>query len=261
MKKKHTIKNSLLLSIIVLGSHLTLTVYGDSEVYRCVDANGSVLFTDQSANCGKSRGGKAPKSRKSTPSLPVSALGSVKIYKFVDEDGITHLSDRPSSSRYHLVYQGSGTLQPFSGGTYSAIAAIHRRYKDYQATIRDVATRYFLEPELLHAVIQAESAYNPNARSPKGAVGLMQLMPATAERYGVFDRADPESNIEGGSRYLRDLLDMFNGDKNLALAGYNAGENAVKRYGYQIPPYRETQNYVKIVMGLYQQHKQLQDNL
>jgi hypothetical protein len=259
MNKKNTFKMICLSGMIVLGNHLPLTVYGDNEIYRCTDVNGNVLFTDQSVHCGRERRGKTAKNKKSATAN--MDFGLVKIYKFIDEDGITHLSDRPSDSRYRLVYQGSGTLQPFSGGTYSAIAAIHRRYKDYQTTIQSVALRYFLEPELLHAVIQAESAYNPNARSPKGAVGLMQLMPATAERYGVFDRTDPESNIEGGSRYLRDLLDMFNGDKSLALAGYNAGENAVKRYGYQIPPYRETQNYVKIVMGLYQQHKQSQDNL
>ena len=129
------------------------------------------------------------------------------------------------------------------------------KYDDYNALIQDVATSTRLEPALLHAVIQTESAYNPKARSPKGAVGLMQLMPATARRFGVTDRTDATSNVYGGARYLRHLLNLFNNNLRLALASYNAGENAVKRYGNKIPPYRETKNYVKKVMRLYRAHQ------
>ncbi len=103
-------------------------------------------------------------------------------------------------------------------------------------------------PELLHAVIRAESAYQPNALSHAGACGLMQLMPATAKRFKVQNIWDPAENIEGGATYLRFLMDLFGNDLRLALAGYNAGENAVKRYDNQIPPYSETQNYVRKVL-------------
>jgi soluble lytic murein transglycosylase-like protein len=113
------------------------------------------------------------------------------------------------------------------------------------ATIVDAkAKKYKLIPELLHAVIEAESAYDPDAVSHAGAVGLMQLMPATAKRFGVTDRTSPTQSIEGGAHYLRVLLDYFDNDLTLAIASYNAGEGAVIKYGRKIPPYRETQNYV-----------------
>jgi soluble lytic murein transglycosylase-like protein len=117
--------------------------------------------------------------------------------------------------------------------------------------IRKVAKKAKLSPELLHAVIQAESSYNPKAKSSAGAVGLMQLMPGTASRYGVTNIWDPSQNLEGGARYLRDLLDMFKNNLRLALAAYNAGENAVKKYGNRIPPYPETQKYVRKVLDFY----------
>jgi soluble lytic murein transglycosylase-like protein len=102
--------------------------------------------------------------------------------------------------------------------------------------------------DLLHAVIRAESAYVSNARSTAGACGLMQLMPETARRFKVRDIWDPQDNIHGGAAYLRFLLDLFDNDLSLALAGYNAGENAVIKYGYQIPPYPETETYVRRVL-------------
>jgi len=104
---------------------------------------------------------------------------------------------------------------------------------------------------LVHAVIQTESAYNSSAQSPKGAVGLMQLMPDTARRFGVIDRNDPDQNVDGGTRYLKYLITLFNPNIDLAVAAYNAGENAVIRYNNSIPPYPETQNYVKQVLALY----------
>ena len=117
--------------------------------------------------------------------------------------------------------------------------------------INDAARAYGLDPKLVHAVIRAESGYNTNAVSSKGAVGLMQLIPATAQRYGVQDSYDPGQNIQGGTRYLRDLLKMFNGNMELAIAGYNAGENAVIRAGHRIPPYPETMAYVPKVLSFY----------
>jgi len=115
-----------------------------------------------------------------------------------------------------------------------------------QEAVDRIAGRHGLPPELLHSVIQVESNYNPNAVSPKGALGIMQLIPATARRFGVTDVFDPVENIEGGARYLQYLLGLFDGDYPLALAAYNAGENAVAKYG-NVPPYPETQTYLRLV--------------
>lgn len=122
---------------------------------------------------------------------------------------------------------------------------------EFDRMVLESAARNGLDPNLIIAVMRQESGFNPRAVSPKGARGLMQLMPATARRFGVKDIFDPAQNIEGGARYLRFLLDMFNGDLELALAGYNAGENAVINFGYRVPPYRETRYYVKNVSASY----------
>jgi len=119
------------------------------------------------------------------------------------------------------------------------------------ALISSAAAKYGLDPRLIVAVMRQESSFNPRAVSPKGARGLMQLMPATARRFGVRDILDPAQNIDGGAQYLRFLLDTFNGDVELALAGYNAGENAVARYGNRVPPYRETMDYVQRIGAHY----------
>ena len=122
--------------------------------------------------------------------------------------------------------------------------------RKYSAYVAQSARKYNVDERLVHAVILAESAYNPNARSPVGAVGLMQLMPATARRFGVTNRRDPKQSIDGGTHYLKILLRMFNSTK-LAVAGYNAGEGAVLKYNRTVPPYRETRNYVKKVLAYY----------
>jgi len=127
--------------------------------------------------------------------------------------------------------------------------------KKFSPTVDAIAKLYRLPKSLVHAVITAESAYNPNAISRAGAVGLMQLMPGTAKRYGVKNRMNPYENIHGGSRYLRDLLIMFKNDLRLALAAYNAGEGAVKKYGYKVPPYKETQTYVRRVINYYKKYQ------
>jgi soluble lytic murein transglycosylase-like protein len=177
-----------------------------------------------------------------------SHLSAVRIYKFVDNSGVIHFSDAPHDNRFRLVYEGS----LFDGeAARTRGLGLHRRHGEYRDLIQEAANRYQLDAALLHAVIHTESAYNPYAVSPKGATGLMQLMAGTAKRYGVKDRTDPRDNIEGGARYLRDLLVLFKNDKRLALAGYNAGENAVIRHGNNIPPYRETRHYVDRVLSLY----------
>ena len=116
-------------------------------------------------------------------------------------------------------------------------------------TVDRIARQNQLSPRLVHSVIQAESNYDPNAVSPKGAQGLMQLIPATARRFGVANVFDPADNIQGGARYLKHLLELYKGDETLALAAYNAGEGAVSRYG-GVPPFPETQSYVaKVLVG------------
>lgn len=111
--------------------------------------------------------------------------------------------------------------------------------------------RNSVDPLLLYSIMHQESTFKPGAISPKGARGLMQLMPPTARRFGVSSIFDPQQNIEGGARYMRFLLDLFEGNVELALAGYNAGEGAVMKYGYRIPPYRETQEYVRRITRRY----------
>ncbi|WP_236994075.1 lytic transglycosylase domain-containing protein [Methylomicrobium sp. RS1] len=130
--------------------------------------------------------------------------------------------------------------------------ANNKNKKEFEPLIAKAADKHHVDPKLLHAVIQAESAYNPSAVSSADAVGLMQLMPGTAARFGVVDRYDPVQNIEGGTRYLKHLLNLFNSDLRLAVAAYNAGENAVMRNHYDIPPYAETRHYVSEVLSLHQ---------
>lgn len=171
------------------------------------------------------------------------------IYSFRDERGVVHFTNIPGlDRRYRLIRREAGSRVPRSGQAWMPTEADIRRF----SSIIETASRsHGIEPALVQAVITAESGFNPNALSRKGASGLMQLMPDTARRYGVRNIFDPAENIHGGVRYLRDLLAMFNGDMRLALAGYNAGENAVIRAGHRIPPYPETQDYVPKVIDIY----------
>jgi Transglycosylase SLT domain len=121
----------------------------------------------------------------------------------------------------------------------------------FDSYIVDSSRKYGIDPLLIYSQMHQESSFKLKALSNKGASGLMQLMPATARRLGVTDIYDPKQNIDGGIKYMRMLLDMFNGDVNLALAGYNAGEGAVMKYGYQIPPYNETREYVRRISARY----------
>ncbi len=244
-------KNSLFLKIIglIIGSSLGFSVQSNEVIYSFVDAEGVLNFTDKPLGNGRPIYYDAP------PPPIEEGQGTPSIYKFVDANGVIHLTDRPKGNGYQLIYQGDIPFYFSNEGGYAKSAKIHRKYGDYYNLVQEVATNTNLEAELLHAVIQTESAYNPKAISPAGAVGLMQLMPGTAKRYGVSDRTDVFSNLYGGARYLRYLLNLFSGNMELALAGYNAGENAVIRYGYQIPPYKETKNYVKQVLALYNTHK------
>ena len=138
-----------------------------------------------------------------------------------------------------------GTREVVQGGSRTSAEV---QSLDLNSLVRRTASQLNVEPELIHAVIRQESGYDPYAVSHKGAKGLMQLMPATAKRFGVKDVFDPAENVQGGVKYLRQLLDRYEGDRRLALAAYNAGEGAVDRFG-GVPPYRETQDYVDRIIG------------
>ena len=168
------------------------------------------------------------------------------VYIFVADDGSTHLSDNPDDDRYRLLYK-----EPVS----QAPVAASNKASPYEKEIALAAQDSQIEPALLQAVIAVESNYNPRAISPKGARGLMQLMPATARAYGVRDAMEPLQNIRAGAKHLRSLLDRFANDKPLALAAYNAGLGAVLAYGGQIPPFAETRNYVPAVLQRYAEFK------
>ena len=133
----------------------------------------------------------------------------------------------------------------------TAVCTISSGNQSIDGMVNEAALRHGLDPCLIFSVMRAESAFNRMAVSPKGASGLMQLMPATATRFGVKNIFDPRENVFGGAKYLRWLLDRFSGDVRLALAGYNAGEGAVEFYGYRIPPFLETQNYVRTIYTRY----------
>ncbi|OAD19272.1 Transglycosylase SLT domain protein [Candidatus Thiomargarita nelsonii] len=236
MKKRHIVNNSLVVLLLIASPTLR------AEIYSYLDANGVRVYTNNPPN----RPNIKMHSTDQTTNNP-------KIYKFVDSKGIIHFTDKPKNSHYKLILQGGIKVPSFLTSIDSPTPKKHK-FK-YKTLIQEVATGIGLEPALLHAIIQIESAYNPKAVSPKGAVGLMQLMPETAERFGVKDRTDATANVYGGARYLRHLLKLFNNNIELALAAYNAGENAVKRYDNQIPPYRETKNYVSKVMSLYRAYQ------
>lgn len=180
--------------------------------------------------------------------VPVS---QADIYKYVDKNGRVYLTDKPKHNGYKILVK---TWKGWEEKKHSW-ADYKKNRKRFTPAINRIAKRHHLSNALLHAVITAESSYDPNAISRAGAVGLMQLMPGTAQRYGVRNRKDPVSNMEGGTRYLKDLLGMFDNNLTLALAAYNAGENAVKKYNNQIPPYEETRHYVNKVLGFYKEYK------
>ena len=214
-------------------------------------------------------------------SLMASAPAWADVWAYVDEKGIPHFASERVDERYELFFRNTETFdttrdpppaepepepeqaaapEPMAPNKLIAFFQVSPTFQHVRQHMRDASADHNIDFELLQAVIAAESGFNPTAVSPKGAIGLMQIMPATARRYGVDgDRTmaierklvDPKTNIRTGTRYLRDLINMFPGQLELAIAAYNAGEGAVQRAGNKIPNYKETQNYVKTVMQLY----------
>lgn len=213
-----------------------------------------------------------------------TAQARADVWGFVDTQGMVHFATEQVDARYELFYRSAETFdtrldpppservatpqlapepQPAPAPPPARLLAFFDKspnYKSVRQILQDASNDHNIDYELLQALIATESGFNTSAVSPKGAIGLMQLMPDTARRYGVdSDRhgllerklTDPRINVRAGVRYLRDLINMFPGELELALAAYNAGEGAVMRAGNRIPNYKETQNYVKNVMALY----------
>ena len=195
-----------------------------------------------------------------------AASSHAAIYGYVDEQGVSHFSAEKLDARYQLLVRGNkfGSLETEPAGRRklppSAWLTEHPNLKKYEPLLKAASMEFAVELALLKAVMAAESGFNPDAISPKGAIGLMQMMPATAERYGL--RADkgktleqklrnPKTNIRLSARYLADLFKLFPKQRNLVIASYNAGEGAVKQYKNDIPPYPETRSYVQLVTQLY----------
>lgn len=197
-----------------------------------------------------------------------------ELWGYMDDKGVGHFAPEQLDARYQLFFRGDGEFNtahgvktprpaPVATSTSSKLLTffdISPGFRQVKHHLREASREHGVEYELLQALIATESGFDPVAVSPKGAVGLMQIMPATAERYGVRGDSktpiarkltDPRTNLRTGSRYLRDLIRMYPGQLELALAAYNAGEGAVQRAGNRIPNYPETKNYVKTVMQLY----------
>ena len=170
--------------------------------------------------------------------LVMAGLGHAAVYYHIDEEGVYHFTNAPTKPYFRIL------------PAFGLPRDVNLTSGPYADLINRTAREHGIEPGLIKAIIRVESNFNPGAVSRKGAQGLMQLMPATAANHAVADAFDPGQNVAGGVRYLRKLLDLFGGDQRLALAAYNAGENAVLRY-HGVPPYRETQQYVRTVLALH----------
>ena len=168
------------------------------------------------------------------------------IYRYEDDEGVVHFTDAPTDRRFKIFMRDIQKDRRLR--TTFRLSACSRDPKEFESIINSCALKYGVDKSLVKAVIHAESGYNPGAVSSKGARGLMQLMPKTAQDLKVADSFNPEDNIRGGVRYLRFLLDTFKGDVTLALAAYNAGLARVSQYG-GVPPYEETRNYVAKVLS------------
>jgi Soluble lytic murein transglycosylase and related regulatory proteins (some contain LysM/invasin domains) len=218
---------SLMLAVSLLGSP------AHAEVRRIVHPDGRVEYTNIQSNS--------------------PAAVSSTYYKYRNTNGVLSFSDqKPLNVKYEVMRFDCYACRPGSRVNWETTPLFTDRY---QQEIERIAATHSVDPALVRAVIHAESAFNPQARSRVGAQGLMQLMPATAEELGVVSPFNPEQNIDGGVRYLAMLLQRYEGDITLATAAYNAGPGAVQRYN-GIPPFAETQAYVRRIEILHRRYRQ-----
>lgn len=218
-----------------------------SGIVKWVDAKGITHYS----NVGS---GSAPKEATVVShDAGSSSVGNrASVFKFKDSNGVTHYTDRrPVGKRYTVISIFCPACDPASPVNWSRTRL---NTASYASEINAAAVRWKVDPALVRAVIHAESAFRPDAVSQKGAQGLMQLMPGTAQRYGVADPFDAGQNIEAGVQHLAALLERYDGDVGLAAAAYNAGEGAVQRFG-GIPPYQETKVYVERVGILHRRYR------
>jgi soluble lytic murein transglycosylase-like protein len=178
--------------------------------------------------------------------LLISHDSSADIYRFEDQDGTLHFTDAPTDRKFKIFMRDMEKDKRLR--TDFGVRRLTRNPAEFDSIIASCSNQYGVPSSLVKAVIHAESGYNPNAVSKKGAAGLMQLMPGTAQQLKVSDSFNPGDNIRGGVKYLKFLLDTFKGDVTLALAAYNAGLSKVAKYG-GVPPYEETRNYVTKVLN------------
>lgn len=204
----------------------------------------------------------------------LTPLAHADIYGYVDSNGDTHFSTEKIDARYQLFIKGdrsfdsSELMAPASTPLHPALFKVltqHPNLKKYEPVLVAAAKEFKVDAALMKAMMAAESGFNPAAVSPKGAIGLMQIMPATAERYGVTGDThvtiqkkltDPKINMRLAARYLHDLNQLFPNQQPLVIASYNAGEGAVQKYRNQVPPYAETRNYVQLVTQFYHLYDQ-----
>lgn len=195
----------------------------------------------------------------------LSGSAAASIYGYIDEHGAAHFATEQLDARYKLFLLGDASLSsaaaPAGPGKRELLRRLsqHPNLKKFERLIRLASNEFAVDPALLKAIMAAESAFDPDALSPKGAIGLMQIMPSTAGQYGLQADAqqtleekltNPKTNIRLGARYLRDLFRMFPNEQHLVLAAYNAGQGAVQQHNNRIPPYAETRNYVQVVTQL-----------
>ncbi len=189
--------------------------------------------------------------------LPKPSLAT--IYTYIDEDGVVHFTNVPTDPQYQPVVRARRPrLSAYTNNSRVLIPGTAADWDPdpdyYNDMIHEAANRYHVDPRLIKSVIRAESNFDYLAVSRKGALGLMQLMPGTADDMQVFDPFDPKENINGGTRYLRKMLGLFNGNIRLALAAYNAGPNKVIELG-RVPQFKETVNYIRKVQYFYKEYK------
>jgi len=185
----------------------------------------------------------------------LSGSASADIFTYTDAEGVVHFANKPKGDgRFQVYIKSAAASKRTAAASFMPSDASVERFTRYSEWIRQAAILYQIPEELIRSIIKCESDYDPRALSPAGAQGLMQMIPATALRMQVRDAFDPREAIFGGTRYLRVLANMFNGDLELTIAGYNAGEAAVVRYA-GIPPYEETQAYVARVLTYYRRYR------